>query len=134
MSRAFFDSNVLLYAIDLRDDRRVAAQAVVARGGAVSIQCLNEFVSVAVRKLGLSWSRACEARDELLACCHPVVTLTLDLHRAGVHWAERHRLSVYDGMIVAAALEAGCDTLWSEDMHHGLIVDGRLTIRNPFGG
>lgn len=54
------------------------------------------------------------------------------LHKDGLRLARRYRLSVYDGMIVAAALTANCDILYSEDMHHGLIVDGRLQIVNPF--
>lgn len=50
----------------------------------------------------------------------------------GLRLAERYQLSLYDGMIVAAALDAGCDTLWSEDMHDGLVVETQLTICNPF--
>ena len=61
-----------------------------------------------------------------------IVVPDLDLHLLGVELAERYNLSLYDGMIVAAALTADCDILYSEDMHAGLIIDGRLTVVNPF--
>ena len=56
----------------------------------------------------------------------------MDTHDEGLRAAARYRLSIYDGLIVGAALLADCQTLWSEDMQHGLRIDGRLTIRNPF--
>jgi len=58
--------------------------------------------------------------------------LTAETHRTGLRLAERYKLSIYDAMIVAAALEAGCDTLWTEDMQRGLVVEGRLLIADPF--
>jgi predicted nucleic acid-binding protein len=61
-----------------------------------------------------------------------VVPLTIETHELALEMAFRHQLGIYDGMIVAAALLADCDTLYSEDMHDGLLVDGRLTIVNPF--
>ncbi len=63
--------------------------------------------------------------------CVTVVPLTVDTHDRGLALAERYQLSLYDGMIVAAAQLAGCTTLYSEDMHDGLVIDG-LTIRNPY--
>lgn len=59
------------------------------------------------------------------------LTIALNFEARGI--AERYQLSFYDALIVAAALAAGCDTLFSEDMHDGLVIEGRLTIRNPFG-
>ena len=58
--------------------------------------------------------------------------VTLKTHETGLALAERYRLSIYDGMIAAAALLAGCDRLWSEDMQDGLVIDGRLRIADPF--
>ena len=66
--------------------------------------------------------------------CESPRPLTFELHDRGLELADRWELSVYDSMIVAAALHAGCDTLYSEDMRHGLVIDGRLTITNPFAG
>jgi predicted nucleic acid-binding protein len=45
---------------------------------------------------------------------------------------ERYKLATYDAMLIASALVAECDVFWSEDMHDGLVIDGTLTIRNPF--
>ena len=70
-----------------------------------------------------------DQRGQRTACrVQPLTEATFDLGR---YLAERHQLRVYDAMIVASALEAGCTTLWSEDMHHGLLVENHLRIRNP---
>ena len=61
---------------------------------------------------------------------HP---LTLATHQRGLALAERYQLALYDALIAAAAIEAGCDTLCSEDFQTGQVLDGRLTIHNPFG-
>lgn len=132
MMRRFFDSNVLLYAINRDDPRGTKAAELLGEGGSISVQCLNEFVSVARRKLHMPWSEIREALAWIRSLCEPVVALDESMHGVGLDIAERYKLSVYDAMIVAAALAAGCDTLWSEDMHAGLVVDGRLTIANPF--
>ena len=132
MSRTFLDSNVLIYSIDLADDRRAIAQNLLSVGAKISAQCLNEFALVARRKLGLTWDKVEQARDDILALCDPVLPVTLETHRLGLALAQHYRLSIYDGMVVAAALIADCDLLCSEDMHHGLIIDGRLRIENPF--
>lgn len=132
MSRVFFDSNVLLYAINRDDLRGVKAAELLLDGGAISVQCLNEFASVARRKLRWSWRQIEEAIGKIVTLCSPIVPIDWDLHQSGLYLAERYQLSVYDGMIVAAALAAGCETLYSEDMHAGLVVEGQLTIVNPF--
>lgn len=80
----------------------------------------------------MTWVEIRKAIDLVLTRCPSIVVLDLDMHRLGVAMAQRHTLSVYDGMIVAAALTADCEILYSEDMHHGLVVDGRLTVVNPF--
>jgi predicted nucleic acid-binding protein len=64
-----------------------------------------------------------------LLTVHP---LTVEIHETGLGLAERYSLSTYDAMIVASALHAGCDTLWSEDMQHGMSLDEGLRIMNPF--
>jgi predicted nucleic acid-binding protein len=61
-----------------------------------------------------------------------VVPLTIETHEAGLALAERYALSTYDAMIAASAAMQDCDTLWSEDMQHGLVIDGRLRIVDPF--
>lgn len=132
MSLAFFDTNVLVYCFAKADHRMARAQSLLDTGGAISVQCLNEFTSVAIRKLGMTWHEIYEALDLIGSMCRPILPVDIDLHRMGILIAEEKQLSVYDGMIVAAARTAGCDILYSEDMHHGLVIDGVLTITNPF--
>jgi predicted nucleic acid-binding protein len=96
------------------------------------VQVLNEFANVALRKVRLSWSETRDFLDTFRATLE-IVPLTLQTHERGLDLAERYQLSLYDGMIVAAAHLAGCRVLYSEDMHDGLVID-QLTIRNPYTG
>jgi predicted nucleic acid-binding protein len=134
VTRAFFDSNVLIYTIEQGTARSARAAALLADGGFISVQCLNEFVSVLSRKLKLDWPAIVEARDQLVVLCALAVPMTLDIHVNAVEIAHRLRLSLWDALIVSAALSVGCSTLYSEDMHHGLVIAGTLTIVNPFLG
>ncbi|MEI5681452.1 MULTISPECIES: PIN domain-containing protein [unclassified Mesorhizobium] len=131
--RPFIDTNVLVYLASGDRTKADRAEEILKEGGTISVQVLNEFASVARRKLGMTWSEThvfLSTFREVLT----VVPMTEEIHVAGLALAERYRLSVYDGMIVAAALDAGCDVVLSEDMQDGLIVDGRLVIRNPLLG
>lgn len=130
-AEAFIDSNVVLYLLSADAVRADRAEATLAGGAVISVQVLNEVASVARRKLRMQWSSV----DELLATLRAVCTvepLTLATHDAGRRVAERYGLSGWDAMIVGSALLAGCTTLYSEDMQHGLLVDRKLRIRNPF--
>ncbi|SNS30820.1 PIN domain-containing protein [Sphingopyxis indica] len=131
MPGSFLDTNVLLYQLSNDLGKAERAEALVREGGTISVQVLNELANVARRKIGLAWTEV-QALTETLRALLNVVPLDADMHAHGLRLCERNGFSVYDGMIVAAALSAGCDTLWSEDMHAGLKVEGRLTIRNPF--
>lgn len=129
--RTFFDTNVLLYALAEEDRRTPRADALLEQGGTISVQVLNEFAAVARRKLRLDWQEITGLIAIARRLCGPVIPLTLDTHEAARLLAERYRLSFYDALIVATAQEAGCTTLWTEDLQDGQIID-RLTIRNPF--
>ncbi|MDB5710805.1 MAG: VapC toxin family domain ribonuclease [Sphingomonas bacterium] len=100
-------------------------------GGTISVQVLNEIANVARRKLGLTWPQVVTFLAELRSLV-AVVPLTVETHEGALWLSERYRMSFYDASIVSAALIAGCDTLWSEDMQDGLTINGRLTVRNPF--
>lgn len=127
----FFDSNVLLYLA--QDDVRKAtiAQQLLSDGGFVSVQVLNEMMHVARRRFRYDWNRTGQLIDNIRDLTR-VVDLSIAIHDRGRDIAERYRLSVFDGMIVAAALSTNCDVLYSEDMHSGLLIDGGLQIANPF--
>jgi len=131
VSGAFFDSNILLYSIYEGEARRERAKEIILAGGTISVQCLIEFVLVTRRKLGMPWASIVEARDTLISLCR-VVPVTIEIHLLGVGIAERYKVGIYDGMILAAAIRSRCDVLYSEDMHHGLVVDDRLKIINPY--
>lgn len=126
----FFDTNILIYG-QQKGDKGDKARMILAQGGTISVQVLNEFAAVARRKLGYGWGDITEAIDDALALVASLLPLTLETHSAALALAREHGLSFYDALIVASAIEAGCDTLWSEDMQHGRTIGG-LTIRNPF--
>jgi predicted nucleic acid-binding protein len=127
----FFDTTVLIYAIARNDPRAETAEDLLAKGGTVSVQVLNEFVSVARRKLRMSWEEVVEALAAIRVLCAAPVALTIDTHDAALRIAQRYGFHIYDSLIVAAAIEAGCTTLYSEDLQHGQTIDS-VTIRNPF--
>ena len=130
--KAFLDTNVLVYALAEDDPRSMPAQELLASGGVLSVQVLNEFVSVARRKLLMSWSDVTEALDAFRVLCPSPLPITVEMHEAALEIAEKHGYNIYDALVVAAALEAGCATLYSEDLRDGQTIDGQLTIRNPF--
>ena len=131
-AKVFLDTNVLLYAIGHHDRRTPKAEALIERGGIISVQVLNELAAVAQRKLKMSWPDVTDALGAIRTLCPSVVPLTVATHDAAVLLAAKHGFHIYDALIVAAALEAGCDTLYSEDMQAGQVIARRLTIRNPF--
>jgi predicted nucleic acid-binding protein len=127
---AFFDSNVLVYFFAADPGKAQRSERLLAAGGLISVQVLNECVLVMLRKFGASWSQIQDMSDKLRSVCG-LVPVTEAVHVRGIEIARRHNLHVYDAMVVAAAVLAGCATLYSEDTHNGLIIDG-LTIRNPY--
>jgi len=131
MPGSFFDTNVLVYVASGDTAKADRAEAVIAAGGSISVQVLNELTKVARRKMQMSWvdTHALLNMMRGLMTVHP---LTVETHETGLALAERYRLSTYDAMIAASALHAGCDTLWSEDMQHGMTLGQGLRILNPF--
>lgn len=127
----FVDTNVLLYLLSGDEAKADRAEALLAGRIVISVQVLNEFLNVTRRKMGLPWPAVEQALTDVQRFAD-VRPLTLATHRQGMALAKRYQLNVYDAMIAAAALEAGCTTLASEDFSHGQRFDGRLTIRNPF--
>ena len=130
--RVFFDTNVLIYTIGEHDARTPAAEALLSRGGLISVQVLNELASVARRKLRMSWPEITEALGAIRTLCPSPIPITAEMHDAAVRLAELHGFHIYDALIVAAALEADCGTLYTEDLQSDQVIDGRLTIHNPF--
>jgi len=128
--RPFIDSNILVYAFS-GDGRRDRAMMVAAQGGVISAQTLNEVTNVLRRKLRLDWPAIEAALRTIRDHFDEIVPLTAATHAIAVPIARDHGLAFYDALIVAAALEAGCDILFSEDLQDGRTF-GDLAIRNPF--
>jgi len=131
-AKGFFDTNVLVYIVGQEDERTAVAEALVAGGGVLSVQVLNELAAVARRKLGLTWDEVGEALAAIRVLCPSPVALTIETHEAGLRIAAQYQFHIHDALVAAAALEAGCTTLYSEDLQDGQVIDGCLTIRNPF--
>jgi predicted nucleic acid-binding protein len=130
--KGFFDTNVLIYAMAKNDPRAAKAEELLASGGIISVQSLNEFASVARRKLGMPWKKIKESLDLICILCSDQVPISLDTHQGALVIAEKYGYSIYDALIVSAALESGCKALYSEDLQDGQIINRQLTIRNPF--
>lgn len=130
MSGDFVDSNVILYLLD-DGSKADQAESALAMGGVISVQVLNEVLVNCVRKAGMSLDEAGAFLAGIRRLCR-VVDLTVDTHDVGRAVAARYGFSIYDAMIVGAALVAGCNRLLSEDMQDGLVVEGVLTVVNPF--
>jgi predicted nucleic acid-binding protein len=128
----FFDSNVLIYTLAENDAREAMAARLLAAGGTISVQVLNEFTDVARRKLRLSWPEVEQALASIRALCRPPLPITLATHEAAVGIAARLGYRLCDSLVIASALQANCATLFSEDLQDGQVVEGRLTIRDPF--
>lgn len=132
--RRFLDTNVVLYLYSEDEPEKKAAAVSLARGmerAWVSTQVLSEMANVLRRKHGLDYLNIAAALGEVCAACN-VHVVSAETIASALRLGERYRYSYFDSLILAAALECGCDTLCSEDMQNGQIVESRLTIRNPF--
>jgi predicted nucleic acid-binding protein len=128
--KPFFDTNVLLYLLS-EDPKADQAEELLADGGVISVQVLNEFAAVASRKLGLSWSDIKNILGTVRDICQ-IEPVSVETHSRAVTIAERYGFSFYDALIAASALLAGCKILYSEDFQHGQLIANQIRIRNPF--
>ena len=130
-AEAFFDTSILVYAIARGDSRHAVSHELLANGGMLSVQVLNELAAIARRKLPMSWTDVAKVLSAIRELCGPPVSITLELHQTALQIAQRYRFHIYDSLIVAAALDARCTVLYSEDMQDGQTIQS-VTVRNPF--
>jgi len=130
--KVFFDANILIYAVAQDDPRAARAEELLSAGGVTGVQMLNEFVSVARWKLGMPWGEVNGAVQAILVLCPAPVPVTLATHEAARKIAEEYGFNIYDALVVAAAMQAGCATLYSEDFQDGQVIGEEVTVRNPF--
>lgn len=132
---SFLDTNIFVYADDVKDPRKKAraieliGSLQARREAVISIQVLQEYFSVALRKLG---STPAELKERVMAMGHMRVVLfeTADVARAiEIHSSEQ--VSPWDALVIQAALKGGCETLYTEDLQDGRKF-GALTVVNPF--
>lgn len=129
-SYGFIDSNVLLYLFSEEIAKADITEGILARGGMTGVQALNEFAWVSFRKLKKTIGEIRPALMIIRSAC-TVVGIDIEIHELGLNIAERYKFSIFDSMLVAAALRAGCVMFYSEDLQHNQRIEG-LTIRNPF--
>jgi predicted nucleic acid-binding protein len=127
------DTKILVYAHQEGDDRTPIARQILFEGGVIGVQVLNEFASVLRAKLGFPWPKVQEAVNNILVLCPNPRPLSVDTHMRALGLSERFGFPIWDGLIVAAAIEARCSTLLTEDLQHGQVVEG-VRILNPFLG
>ena len=127
----FFDTSVLLYLLSKDAERADRVEALLAEQGTISVQVLNEFAAVAIRKLELSLPEVKEILDTVRVVCD-VESVTAETHDRALAIVERYGFSLYDSLLIAAALITDCKVLYSEDLQHGQLIDRQLRILNPF--
>jgi predicted nucleic acid-binding protein len=131
MPGEFLDTNVLIYAFTT-DQRAAAAQALLGRGCLTNVQALNEFTNVARRMLGMTWAEVRDALAAIRTVCRSILPVDIETHADALGIAERHGWTIFDALMIAAALRADCAVLYSEDMQDGMAIGARLRIVNPF--
>ena len=128
--KPFFDTNILVYA-QTADTKGHIARELLTGGGTISVQVLNEFANVMRKKFTKSWAEIRLAIADIEIALPNIRAISIDTHHKAMAICQAHGLSLYDALIVAAAAEEGCDCLWTEDLHHGTVIDG-VNIQNPF--
>jgi predicted nucleic acid-binding protein len=131
--RYFLDTNVVLYCIDEDALKADIADELICGGCCVSPQIFNETVEVMRRKFKAPWERVRSLLEYLEANAARVEPITLDTHQRALDIAEAKGIRIYDALLVAAAEQARCTVLYTEDLSHGERIGG-VTVINPFRG
>jgi len=128
---AFFDTSVLLYLLSRDAAKADRVEALLAERGMISVQVLNEFAAVAIRKLKMPLPEVREVLDTIRAVCE-VEPVTVETHDRALAIVERYGFSLYDSLLIAAASIADSKVLYSEDLQHGQLIERQLRVVNPF--
>ena len=132
MPAKFVDTNIVIYSLGKNEAKRDVALSILADSPVMSVQVLSETANTMRRKLGFDGEAIRAVIHRLSQTCSRLQPLTLDTLNGALDIAGRYGFSHYDSLIIAAALQANCTVLYSEDMQHGQIIDERLTVTNPF--
>jgi predicted nucleic acid-binding protein len=129
--KIFFDTNALLYLLSSDNNKADWISQNLQQSNVISVQVLNEFTSASLRKIKISNTELDEFLD-LFKSTFSVRAIDVETFDTGLMVSRRYGYQHYDAMIIASALQAGCERLYSEDMQHRQIIDKRLQIVNPF--
>jgi predicted nucleic acid-binding protein len=129
--KIFFDTNTLLYLLSSDSKKADWVSSNLQQSNVISVQVLNEFISASLRKIKISHAELDEFLDLFMSTFN-VIKLDIETFKTGLMISRRYGYQHYDSMIIAAALEAGCERLYSEDMQHRQIINKKLQIVNPF--
>jgi predicted nucleic acid-binding protein len=126
------DTNIAFYALAREGDKALKAKDVLATVSFLSVQVLNEYANAARRKLDRNWNDIDYDLELLRTTIPDIHSIDGAANSEAIRLAERYQLSFYDSLLLAVALAKGAKTFYSEDMHHGLVIEDMLTIINPF--
>jgi len=132
MTKISLDTNVLIYNHGIDGDaKQLIADSLLDNVPIISTQVISEYLNVIKRISKMNKSDLLRMCAEWLEDCQ-IQSVGLSTIKLAHHLVQRYDFQLFDSIIVASALEAECDILYSEDLHHGLIVEDKLTILNPF--
>lgn len=131
MNDIFIDSNIVLYLMDSDLQKRSISKSLLLQQPCISPQVLTEVANVCKRKFKYDKEQILRLWTDLLTDCKFIGTTQKTFH-SSIALTRKYNFQLFDALIVASALEANCSILYSEDMHHNLVVEKRLTIVNPF--
>jgi predicted nucleic acid-binding protein len=134
----FLDTNLFIYQIEIEDEAKADVANRLIRSGietgnaCISFQVVQECLNTIVRKAQICLTKE-QTTQYLEASLSPLLRIypSIALYKRGLNIQSRYQFGYYDSLIVAAALEAGCKTLYSEDLQHGQRIEG-LYVQNPF--
>jgi predicted nucleic acid-binding protein len=126
----FIDTNVVVYAYAIGPKAQRAGDLI--KGATISVQVLNEFANVAVRKLRFDATELAGHIESIRGQVHSIAVIDEPTHDLARQIVYRYKLGFYDSALIASALLADCEIFYSEDLQDGLVIEDQLTVRNPF--
>lgn len=132
MSKIAVDTNVLLYFLDTSEtERRIKAAELISKQPVFNSQSLSELINVLTRRWKYSKESVIQVSTKFLEVCN-YVPLTEESITLAYNICKNYDFQIFDAFVVSTAIESGCESLYTEDLHHGLVIDKKLTIINPF--
>jgi len=132
MSVNFIDTNIIVYSLGNEAFKQDVALQLLSKHPVISVQVLSETANVMKRKLAFNSGQISTIIERIALECIKVSPISFSTLISALQLSSRYQFSHYDSLIVASALKTNCTQLFTEDMHHDLVVNKTLTIINPF--